>query len=297
MRKMGQPIYDDSIELKLSSLLCKLDEHPKLCINPVEASSYMGFTLAGTEKGFLKHIKENLFDAFISYMESYKNYCANAYAVKTHFIPIIKRLHKQYKDAVDSLYTSNIRDEWSVYFYENETSDILHNKTKQAYQFFYRAAGVQIFFLGKLIDKMKEYLVELESAIPKPEPEYYFSIMPEFIAKRHYILYEIHKNLFAEGYINCTPEAFKKVFTTKEPKAIYWLKSQRSLTYMIHILTGWFLEKKDKPTNNYIAERYFHIIKKGIPFHPKRVRPDDDPKKTVVEFLDKVIDNAIRTNK
>lgn len=291
--KIGQPNYDDSIELKLNSLLCSLDEHPKVCINPVEASSYKGFTLAVTDKGFHKHIKENLYDAFIAYIEAYKNDCANAFAIKTHFIPIIKRLLVQYKEAVDNLYASNIRDEWSVYFYETETFDMVHNQTKQAYQFFYNASAVQIFFLGKLMEKMKEYLAELESAVPKPEPEYFFSINTEFSRQRHNILYDIHKNLKALGYIDCTDEAFKKVFVTKEPKPIKWLKSQRSLTYFIKLMTGQFLVEKAKPSNYYIAERYFHIYKKGKFLHPKKLRHDKNPSSNVTKFLDKVIDDAI----
>lgn len=294
---MKDVIYDDNLEVQLNKLIYKLDEKPYVCANSVEASSYMGFTLADTEKGFLKYIKENLYDKFLAYLDSFKNDCINAYAIKTNFIPVIKRLLSQYEEAANSLYQSQTRNEWSQYYNEPLVSDAEHNLKKKAYQFFYNASAVQIFFLGKLVEKMKEYLAELESAIPKPEPEYYFSILPEFTTQRHYILYDIHKNLMVEGYINCTPDAFKNVFTTKEPNPIYWLKSQRSLTYMIQILTGRFLMRKDKPSNYYITERYFRIIKKGIAFHPKKLRHDDNPNKNDKEFLDKMIDDAIRAYK
>ncbi len=291
--KKTTPIYDDSFEVQLTDMLCKLDENPKVCTNPVEASSYKGHLLSDTDKGFHRYIYEHLFIRFIEYIESFKAECINAYAVKTHFIPVVKRLFSQCNDAIDSLYASNIREEWSRYFDDTQVSDTEDNLKKQAYQFFFKAAGVQIFFLGKLADKMKEYMAEFESAIPKPEPEYYFSILPEFTTQRHYILYDIHKNLMAAGYINCTPDAFKNVFTTKEPNPIYWFKSQRSLTYMIRILTGRFLMEKDKPSNYYIAERYFRIIKKGVAFHPKRLRHDDNPNRKDQGYLDKVIDAAI----
>lgn len=290
---MKDVIYDDTLEVQLNKSICKLDENPYVCANPVEATSYMGFTLADSEKGFLKYIKENFYDKFLTYLDSYKNDCINAYAIRTNFIPVIKRLLSQYEEAANSLYQSQTRDEWSQYFNELLVSDSEYNLKKKAYQFFYNASAVQIFFLGRLVEKMKAYLAELESAIPKPEPEYYFSILPEFTTQRHYILYDIHKNLMVEGYINCTPDAFKNVFTTKEPEPIKWLKSQRSLTYMIRLLTEQFLVEKDKPSNWYIADRYFHIYKNGKIFHPKKLRHDDNPKKMETEFLDKIIFDAI----
>jgi hypothetical protein len=251
--------------------------------------------MEGTEKGFHKYIKDNFFDTFISYIESYKNDCINAYAIKSDFVPIIKRLLAQYKDALDNLYESKIRDEWSVYFFKTETSDILYNKTKQAYQFFYNASAVQIFFLGKLIEKMKENLAEFEIAIPKPEPEYFFSILPEYSKERHNILYDIHKNLKGSGYVDCSDEAFKKVFTTKEPKPIKWLKSQRTLTYFIKQLTGKFLKEKSRPSNFFIADRYFHIYNNGKYLHPKKLRHDKDPNLKEVELINSIIDNAIHS--
>jgi hypothetical protein len=286
-------IYDDTLEVQLNKLICKLDEKPYVCVNPVEASSYLGFTLADTEKGFMLYIKDKLYDKFLVYLDSYKNACINSYAVKTNFIPIIKRLHSQYNETVDNLYASEIRNDWSEYYNEPLRSDVEQNLNKQAYQFFLRAAAVQIFFCGKLVEKMKQYLAELESAIPKPEPEYFFSILPEFNTQRHHILYDIHKNLMAGGYFNCTPDAFKNVFTSKEPEPIKWLKSQRSLTYMIKLLTEQFLVKKEKPSNYFIAERYIHIYKHGKFFSPKKLRHDDNPNKKESAFLDKVIDDAI----
>jgi hypothetical protein len=293
MMKKGQPIYDDSIEWKLSSMLCSLDEYPVVCVNPVEASSYKGFTLAGTVEVFHKYIKRNLYDTFISYMESYKNDCVNAYAVKTHFIPVIKRLLIKYEKAANDLWDSEIRNGWSEYCNEPKIPDANVNITIQAYQFFYNASYVQIFYLGKLKEKFKQYLVELENVVLVSEPEYFFSVMPEVSKHRHNILYDIHKNLNANGYVDCTDEAFKKVFTIKEPKPILWLQSQRSLTYFIKQLTGRFLTEKNKPSNYYIAERYFHIYIKGKFIHPTKVRHDKDPNPAVTEFLDKVIDDAI----
>jgi len=170
------PIYDESIEKQLNALILRLDEKPHIKTNPVEASSYMGFTLADTEKGFLKYIKENLYDKFLAYIDSYKNDCINAYAIKTNFIPVIKRLLSQYEEASNSLYQSQTRNDWSQYFNESLVSDAEYELKKKAYQFFFNAASVQIFFLGRLVEIMKKYLAELESGILKPEPEYFFTI-------------------------------------------------------------------------------------------------------------------------
>jgi len=291
--KKTTPIYDDSLEVQLTDMLCKLDENPKVCTNPVEASSYKGHLLTDTDKSFHRYINEHLFKRFIEYIESFKAECINAYAVKTHFIPVVKRLLSQYNDAIDSLYESNIREEWSRFFDDAQVSGTKDNLKKQAYQFFFKAAGVQIFFLGKLADKMKEYMIEFESTVPKPEPEFYFTILPAFASQRHNILYDMHKTLKAMKYVDCTNEAFKNVFTTKEPKPIRWLQSQRSLTYLIKQLTGKFLVEKTKPSNYYIAERYFHIFINGKFLHPKKPRYDKNPSPKVTEFIDMVIDNAI----
>lgn len=293
MTRIEQSIYDDSIELQLNKLICKLDEKPIICINPVEASSYLGFKLSDGEKGFLEYLKENLFDNFIGYIESFKKNCINSYSVKTHFIPVIKRLLSQYEEAERSLFESETRNQWSQYFDESQILNSEQNLRKQSYQFFFKAAGVQIFFLGKLAEKMKEYLAEFESAIPKPEPEYFFTILPVFVPHRHNILYDIHKNLKARGFIDCSDEDFKKVFTTKEPKPIKWLNSQRTLTYFIKQLTGQLLVEKTKPSNFYIAERYLQIYKDGVLFHPKKLRHDDNPNAKDKEFLDKIINDAI----
>ena len=287
------PIYDDTIEKQLNALICKLDDNPIISTSPVEASSYLGFTMADTEKGFMKYIKENLFDKFIAYIESYKTDCINAYSVGSHFIPVIKRIIKKYDEAINNHYSAEVRTAWERYINEPVNQDAETVQINQVYQFFHRAAGVQIFYLGMVRERLSKHLLELDTVVYKPEPEYYFSIQPEFRIQRHNILYDIHKNLKAEGYIDCTPDAFKNVFTIKEPKSLKWFKSQRSLTYLIKILSEQFLEKKDKPSNYYIAERYFHIYKNGVLFQPKKLRHDDNPSLNDKDFLDKVVNDSI----
>jgi len=292
--KKTTPIYDDSLEVQLTDMLCKLDENPKVNINQIGSSAYKGHLLADTEDGFQKFIHLNLYLKFIEYFDNYKVRCINTYAVKTNFIPVVKRLLSQYNDAIDSLYSSNVREEWSRYFDDTLVSDKEDNLKKQAFQFFYNASAVQIFYLGKLADKMKEYIAEFDTVIPKPEPEYYFTIRSEFASQRHNILYDIHKNLKAMKYVDCTAEAFRKVFTTKEPQPIKWLKSVNSLTYFIKTLTGKFLIEKDDPSNGFIAERYIHVYKNEEFFPRTKIRHDKDPSTKVTEFIDKVIDNAIK---
>lgn len=291
---MRTPTYDNSLEVQLTEMLCKLDENPYVSTSPVEASTYKGFTLEQGDKGMLESIKDNLFDNFIAYIESYKVDCINAYAVNTHYIPIIRQITEQYGAAIDRHYSSEIRDGWAAYFNEPTNPDSEYNLNKHAYQFFFKATGVQILFLRKVREILNKHLAELETAIPKPEPEYFFTVLPELTKRRHDILYDLHKNLKAKGYIDCTAEAFKNVFTTKEPKSISWLKSQRSLTYMVRSMTGRLLEEKAKPSNAYITERYIHIYKKdGTMLKPKKIRHDKDPNLRVMMFLDKVIEDAI----
>jgi hypothetical protein len=292
--KKTTPIYDDSLEVQLTDMLCKLDENPKVNINQIGSSAYKGHLLADGQDGFQKFIHMSLYLKFIEYFDNYKVRCINAYAVKTNFIPVVKRLLSQYNEAIDSLYSSNVREEWSMYFDDTQVSDTEDNLKKQAFQFFYNASAVQIFYSGKLADKMKEYIAEFDTVIPKPEPEYYFTVLPAFTSQSHNILKDMHKNLKAMKYVDCTDEAFKNVFTNKEPKPIRWLQSQRSLTYLIKQLTGQFLVEKIKPSNYYIAERYFHIFKNGKFLHPKKLRHDKDPNPEVIEFIDGVIDNAIK---
>jgi hypothetical protein len=288
------PLYDDSLEVQLTDMLCEQDENPIVNINQIGSSAYKGHLLSDGEDGFQKCIHMNLYLKFIEYFDNYKARCINAYAVKTNFIPVVKRLLSQYNEAIDSLYSSNVREEWSRYFDDTQVSDTEENLKKQAFQFFYNASAVQIYYLGKLADKMKEYIAEFDTVIPKPEPEYYFTVLPAFSSQSYNILKDMHKNLKAMKYVDCTDEAFQKVFTDKEPKPIRWLQSQRSLTYLIKQLTGKFLVEKIKPSNYYIAERYFHIFKNGKFLHPKKLRHDKDPNPEVIKFIDGVIDNPIK---
>lgn len=108
------------------------------------------------------------------------------------------------------------------------------------------------------------------------------------------ILYDIHKNLKANGYVDCTAEAFKKVFTTKEPKPIRWLEAQNALTYLIKQLTRQFLVDKTRPSNYYIAERYFHLYVNGKYKQPAKVRHDKDPSTKVKKYINKVIEEALK---
>jgi hypothetical protein len=154
-----------------------------------------------------------------------------------------------------------------------------------------------------LLETKKEFCLETIrflrlslAGLPKEEKDYsdyYFTIMPKCSPKIHYILSYMHKKLEAEGYVSCTVDEFKEVFTSKNPKPIKWYKPLCHLTYMIKKMTGSLLIEKIKPSNNYIAEKYFNIYKNGILFPPKRLRHDDDPNPKGKEFIDNLIENAI----
>jgi len=146
------PIYDDAIEKQLNAQICKLDENPKISTNPVEKSSYLGFPLAETSKGFLIHVKENYSDKFLAYLDSFKQKCISSKKVNTLFIPIVRRLLKHYEEAGIQIGNSPIRTEWANNFSaipdKKNTNANEEGAVSHAYRFFYDASSVQMFFLG-----------------------------------------------------------------------------------------------------------------------------------------------------
>ena len=101
--KKTTPIYDDSLEVQLTDMLCKLDENPIVNFDHIGSSSYKGHLLSDTEQGFQNFIHVNLYLKFLEYFENYKVKCINTYAVKTNFLPVAKRLFLQYENAMNNL--------------------------------------------------------------------------------------------------------------------------------------------------------------------------------------------------
>jgi hypothetical protein len=104
----GLPKYNDNIESKLNNLLCSLDEHPKVCLNPVEESTYLNISLYSGEEGFQQHIEKSYND-FIQYLNSFIVECAKADVTQELLVPVLARLFTLYRHAKLSVYSSPLR--------------------------------------------------------------------------------------------------------------------------------------------------------------------------------------------
>jgi len=291
------PKYDDSLEKQLNALICKLDENPKVTSNPVEKSSYLGFPLAETSKGFLKNIKENYSDKFLVHLDSFKQKCISLKKVNTLFIPTVRRLLKHYEEAGIQIGNSSIRTEWANHFSaipdEKSTNTNEDGDVSYAYRFFYDASSVQMFFLRMLQDKLKDYLIEFGAGLYAPEEKYFFTILPIDKKHRYNVLRQIHKRLHNEGYINCPLDDFVQVFTSQNPHPIIWKKDYVHLTYLLKEMTGKFLKRKNKPSNNQIARKYFYEKEIGNFFSQSGLRNQEPPNSKDKKFLDYIIKDSV----
>lgn len=109
-----QPNYDDSIELEVNALFCSLDKNPKVCINPVESSKYLNFTLAVSEEGFQQHVEASV-KRFLAYLNQFTKECIDAGAVKSLLIPTVSRLLTSYRQALYTFTHSPLRMEWKAF--------------------------------------------------------------------------------------------------------------------------------------------------------------------------------------
>ncbi len=310
MMTEGQPKYDDSIEKQLNVLLCSLDKEPKVCVEPVEASKYLNISLYESEEGFQQRV-EVLVSKFSNYLNGFVKTCINEGALQAILLPTISRLLVQYKQAHYTFTHSPLRLEWKQYsqhfIIPNPTGDYnitkKQNYTRQAYRFFHKASSIQLYFIEKIIDDLTLHLKANnidthEHPEPKfKEPEHtikhFFSIQKSAKEQSHNILKYIHKKLNDEGYIDCSMTDFKQVFASENPHPIIWLKDYVHLTYLIKNLTGQFLRRKNKPSNNQIAREYFFNKKLGVHFKHSMLRHQNDPNPADKNYLDEVIKGSI----
>jgi hypothetical protein len=314
---MSKPIYDSSTEDQLTSIICTLDENPKLCTNPVEESTYLNFTLYTSEDGFQQQV-EVIYSNFMQYLNSFIKYCSKTDTAQELLIPVLARLYTIFKHAKYKFTHSPLRMEWknySQYFViPNPTNDFNIEKqqkhTRWAYRFFYTASSIQLFFINQVLKDLA-VLIKANSigkeSILKSEPiddseaskvssitKYYFKIMPSVSKQCHNILSNIHKNLKERGYIDCTLPEFKQVFLSKTPRPIIWLKPYNHLSYFIKKLTNVFLEYSVRPSNNQIALKCFYEKKYGHPFKVKDIYHDGHYKQ-YHDILDNIIEDSINS--
>ncbi|HOB83433.1 MAG TPA: hypothetical protein PKM76_03270 [Bacteroidales bacterium] len=314
---MNKPVYDLRQEEILNEVICALDENPKLCTNPIEESTYLGFSLYSGEEGFQQNIEKHYND-FIQYLNSFVAECNKADATQEVLIPVLARLFTLYRHTKNRFAHSPLRMEWKNYskYYEipNLKNDYRIEKqqkyTRWAYKFFYKSSSIQLYFINQLLkdvtvlikanDIGKANLIENEKSDKEniikeiPTTKYHFKILPSVSKQSYNILSNLHKNLKENGYIVCTLPEFRQVFMSKTPRPIIWLKPYNHLSYFIKNLTDKFLKNSAKPSNNQVALALFYDRKFGIFFKNKSIYHDGHYKK-YHEILDGIIKDSIST--
>ncbi len=314
---MGKPIYDSSTEDQLTSIICALDENPRLCTNPVEESTYLNFTLYKGEEGFQQQI-ELYYDNFIQYLNTFIKQCSSTGATDELIIPVLARIFTVYKHAKYKYTYSSLRKEWkhhSHYFViPNPKNDYVIEKqekyTKWAYRFFYTASSIQLFFINQILKDLsvlikansigKESILtneKLDEEYTKKTPaitQHHFIILPSVSKHSYDILSNIHKNLKQGGYVACSLPEFRQVFISKKPNPIIWLKPYSHLSYFIFRMTGVFLKDIRNPSNNQIAFKCFYDLRYGNYFKVKRIGHDGHYKQ-FHDFFDNIIDDSIKS--
>jgi len=289
-----------------------LDENPKVCVYPVEESSYLEFKMYESEEGFQQNI-ESLYKKFMDYINVFNKECINSNAIQTHLRPTLARIISEYKNAEYRFTHSPLRLEWKNYsqYYAiaNAATDFNIAKeqkyTREAYSFFYKVYSIQLSFIKKIIEEFTLLLKangfdpaehhEAEIEQPIEYKKLSFVIQPSASIHSHNILKYIHKKLNDKGYIDCPQENFIQIFTSEEPHPIIWLKDYIHLTYLMKKMTGRFLKRTRSPSVYDVARDYFFNKKYGVFFNPKIVRHQKDPKnKKDKAFLDEVINGSIQ---
>jgi hypothetical protein len=300
MSKMT-PIYNDTLEKQLNAMISKLDDKPKICTSPLEASSYLGITLMESEEGYQQKV-ESLYTEFTAYMDSFAKECIRTNNTQTVLKPTISRIISLYKSSEYTFTHSPLRMDWKnqaqYFFLPNPSNDFNIDKeikyTREAYKFFHSVSSIQLYFIQKLQDDLTPYGSGNIITQTETKPEFFFSIQPE--AKKHSfaILQYMHKRLKEEGYINCTLPQFRQVFMSQDPKPIVWLKEYIHLSYLIKHMGEKFLIAKSSPNNYDIAHKFFHNRQKGVSFEMANPNHDHDSKnKNAVKFFDGLISNSI----
>ena len=295
------PIYNDTLEKQLNAMISKLDDKPKICTSPLEASSYLGITLMESEEGYQQKV-ESLYTEFMAYMDSFAKECIRTNNTQAVLKPTISRIISYYKSSEYTFMHSPLRMDWKnqaqYFFLPNPSNDFNIEKeikyTREAFKFFYSVSSIQLYFIQKLQDDLTPYGSGNIITQTETKPEFFFSIQPE--AKKHSfaILQYMHKRLKEEGYINCTLPQFRQVFMSQDPKPIVWLKEYIHLSYLIKHMCERFLIKKSSPNNYDIAHKLFHDKRMGVAFKMANPNHDHDSKnKNAVKFFDGLISNSI----
>jgi len=321
--------YENRLEKRINTLICNIDENPIINSDVPEESSYLGIKLRISEDGFQQQVQQ-LYNEFTDYLNKFLQEDSSDSQNNIHVIKTLSRLLSQYQNSLTNIKESQKRSEWRMqsqnFTLANPNNDYIITKRityiREAHKFFFKMSGVQLLFLGRLIDyilpQVEAYKIGLStkennSSIsilnqkqePPKETAYYFSVNKEFTNKYDIYLNRLHEGLKDElKYIDCTTIEFKNLFrpkgTTyrKTPKPIIWLSGAYShLAYFIKCLKDErFIPDSKKPSFNQIAKKLFYDNIEGKFFETKSDKSDVketriSPYAEIKQIVNKILKN------
>ena len=308
-------IYDETAELQFENFASKLDTKPIVVIQPVENSSYLNFTLYISDEGF-QYMIQPKYEEYLAYLDVFIKKNIGTPDGRKYLESTLRRLSSKYSNIHQRFVDSAERQEWKNqsknFIIPNPHNDFNIEKqqkyTRQAYKFFWKISGVQLYFIDGIkqyIDQQLQPFVNSElktdsrNIINSANVEifesniYHFSIRPEANKDSHNVLQHIWKKLKDNEFISCTLPQFKQVFTSKTPTPIVWHKDYIQLSYLIKNMSPKFLLKSKAPSNYLIATKLFYNKTEGVLFNPSKIRHDKNPNPTDKFIIDQAIVHSI----
>lgn len=308
--------YDEAIEIQFENLVCKLDTKPIVITQPVESSSYLNFDLGRSDEGY-QYMIQPIYEQYLAYLDKFIKENIGTSDGRKYLESTFRRLSAKYSNVHQRFIESYERQEWrdqsKNFIIPNQHGDFNIEKqqkyTRQAYNFFWKMSGVQLYFIDEIKKYIDQQLLPLANNIePKIKTEiiinsgengnpkttsYHFSIHPDASKNSHNVLQYIWKELKASEFISCTLPQFKQVFTSQTPTPIVWHKDYIQLSYLIKNMSPKFLLKSKTPSNYLVATKLFYNKTEGVFFNPSKIRHDKDPNPTDKFIIDHAILHSI----
>lgn len=299
--------FDEVVDKKFYDL-CQLDENPIICTEPVEESKYLGVDYYTSEEGFQPMI-EIAYQRFIAFLDQFIQH--NVTNDRTYLLATLNRLMGKYHNLQEQFNNSTTRLFWlslSKYFtISNADVDYNINKkqnyTREAYRFFNKMSGIQLFFIEKTIDylnlQISSFTHDIVAIKKTNKAEHMYFTINSDVKNSDELLEFLYDRLVEEPepFINCKKREFKKLFIPSGETAqpIIWNKDYIHLSYLIKQLTNKIVIKQTAPSQYEIAIKLFFNKVHGIYFAPSRFRHNTDPAKREKDKIDSIISYAEKT--